>query len=211
MATTQWNQNLLGPTRWRVVCHLRRRPSHVRELADLLGLTTNAIRPHLLSLERDNLVRQGGRVQSGGKPALIYELTDTAEQLFPKAYGVILNHLIPAMRQQLPSETVAAIIKATAQRLAAAFPLMRGTERERMDQLAETVTHLGGLAEVESTPDGFAIQGYSCPFREAADGNPEVCRLAEVLLSEMAGLPIREACDKTKTSCRFTYTTSTNA
>lgn len=206
MKASQWNQNLLGQTRWQIVCHLRRNPSHVRDLADLLGLTTNAVRPHLLSLERDDLVRQGGRVQSGGKPALLYELTPTAEQLFPKAYGLILNHLIPSLRHQLSEDQFTAVIKETAHRLALLFPPMHGTVQERMSELTEVVNHLGGLAELEKTAEGFAIQGYSCPFREAADGNPEVCRLAEILLSEMAGITIREVCDKTKTSCRFTWT-----
>ncbi|CAM2065673.1 ArsR family transcriptional regulator [Sulfidibacter corallicola] len=205
MTHAHWNQSLLGPTRWQLVCHLRRKPRHVKELAELLGVTSNAIRPHLVSLERDRLVRVSGRVQSGGKPALVYEITEIAEQLFPKAFGLILKHLVASMRDQLEPDDLEQIVADTACRLARLFPPARGSIRERMNYAVEAVIHLGGLAELEETERGFAIQGYSCPLAEAADCNPEVCRLAAVLLGELTGLEIAEVCDKEKVACRFEY------
>jgi predicted ArsR family transcriptional regulator len=58
----------LETTRGRVLAHLRRGPATVEELAQALGLTDNAIRPHLTALERDGLVRQTG-VRRGPGPA----------------------------------------------------------------------------------------------------------------------------------------------
>ena len=205
LGSVRWNQRLLGTTRWQVICHLRHKPSDVKGLAKKLGVTNNAIRPHLLSLERDGLVRICGRIQSGGKPSLIYEVTETAEQLFPKAFGLILKHLIPSLRRQVATDVMETIVLETAMRLAPLIPKAQGDVRQRMEHLVDAVSELGGLAELEETQDGYALQGFRCPFIDAAEANPEICRLGEVLLSEITGLPLKEVCDKEAITCRFEY------
>ena len=47
-------------TRGQIVTILRASPCTVEELAGKLELTNNAVRAHLLTLERDGLVRQSG-------------------------------------------------------------------------------------------------------------------------------------------------------
>ena len=75
---------LLDSTRGRIVSLLRGKVSTVNELAQELGLTDNAVRAHLLSLERDGLVRQSGVQRGYRKPHFAYELTPEAESLFPR-------------------------------------------------------------------------------------------------------------------------------
>ena len=72
-------------TRGRVLTFLRKGPHSVTELASALGLTSNAIRAHLATLERDGLVRTSGMRRGTRKPAATYDLAPKAEQLFPKA------------------------------------------------------------------------------------------------------------------------------
>ena len=84
----------MSTTRGQVVLLLRRARSTVDELALALGLTDNAVRSHLTSLERDGLVAQSGVRKSERKPANVYELTGEAELLFPKAYGRVLDDLL---------------------------------------------------------------------------------------------------------------------
>ncbi len=40
------------------------------------------------------------------------------------------------------------------------------------------------------------IRGYSCPLSAVASDHPEVCRMTETLLTELAGVPVRECCDR---------------
>ncbi|HEY5640138.1 MAG TPA: helix-turn-helix domain-containing protein, partial [Dehalococcoidia bacterium] len=74
-------------TRQQILDYLRRHGrGTVKELGQLLGLTSTGIRQHLTVLERDNLVEareERGRV---GRPTLVYSITETADDLFPKAY-----------------------------------------------------------------------------------------------------------------------------
>jgi len=61
MKTTGWRARLMESTRGKILDLLRSKERTVNELAAALGLTDNAVRAHLLSLERDGLVHQSGR------------------------------------------------------------------------------------------------------------------------------------------------------
>jgi predicted ArsR family transcriptional regulator len=92
---------LFGSTRGRIVTLLRGTTKTVNELAEALQITDNAVRAHLLSLERDGLIRQSGTQRGIRKPHFAYELTDEAEHLFPKAYDALLNQLIAVLKGRL--------------------------------------------------------------------------------------------------------------
>jgi predicted ArsR family transcriptional regulator len=49
--------------------------SRLSELATAVGVTDNAVRLHLGSLQREGLVRQSGVRRSVGKPAHVYDVT----------------------------------------------------------------------------------------------------------------------------------------
>src|SRR5919201_2008502 len=53
-------QRFFATTRGQIVLLARRAPRTIDELCQALGLTRNAIRAHLATLERDGLVRRGG-------------------------------------------------------------------------------------------------------------------------------------------------------
>ena len=55
MKTTGWRARLMESTRGKILDLLRTKEQTVNELAAALGLTDNAVRAHLLSLERDGL------------------------------------------------------------------------------------------------------------------------------------------------------------
>jgi predicted ArsR family transcriptional regulator len=102
MRTTKLDERFFDSTRGQIVSLLRGNIRTVNELAEELGLTDNAVRSHLLSLERDGLVRQCGVQRGTRKPHFAYELTPEAENLFPKAYDALLNQLITILKDRLP-------------------------------------------------------------------------------------------------------------
>jgi predicted ArsR family transcriptional regulator len=62
---------------------------------------------------------------------------------------------------------------------------------------------LGGLAAVEERDGGYVIVGCSCPLAAAVKGHPETCLMAEALLAEVIGAPVRQMCDTEAQRCRF--------
>jgi len=55
---------------------------------------------------------------------------------------------------------------------------------------------IGGSARVEKEKGQLFIRGGSCPLSRAVAEHPEVCQLAESLLSEIIGVEVQEQCDR---------------
>jgi predicted ArsR family transcriptional regulator len=196
---TRLDRNFFESTRGRVVTLLRRSGRTVEELARELGLTDNGVRAHLATLERDGIVRQRGSVRRGGgvgKPAFVYELTPDAEELFPKAYEPVLLRTLDAISERLGPEGLEALLRGVGRSLAEGKGVPSDDTRRRLETAVETLNELGGLAELEERNGGFVIRGYSCPLAAVTPNHPEVCRMAETLISELAGVPIQERCDR---------------
>lgn len=197
--TTYWDQKFFEGRRGKVVTLLRRGARTVEELARELDLTDNGVRAHLATLERDGIVRQRGSVRrgsGGGKPAYTYELTPEAEGLFPKAYEPVLRQLLDVLAGQLGPEESEALLRRVGRRIAEGQPVPADGVRARLETAAGMLNELGGLAELEEHDGSFIIRGYSCPLAAVTPDHPEVCRMAETLITELAGVPVYEHCDR---------------
>ncbi|HYZ04408.1 MAG TPA: helix-turn-helix domain-containing protein [Rubrobacter sp.] len=197
--STGWDQRFFESTRGRVVTLLRRAGFTVDELARELDLTNNGVRAHLATLERDGIVRQSGvvrRESGGGKPAYLYELTPEAEDLFPKDYEPALRRLLDVLSDQLGSEESEALLRLVGRRLAEEHSTRADGAHTRLEMAVEVLNELGGLAELEERDGGFVIRGYTCPLAGVTSEHPEICRMAETLIAELAGVPVRERCDR---------------
>lgn len=202
----RWDKRFLATTRGQVIALLRRGEATVNELADALELTDNAIRAHLATLERDGLVQQSGKRAGVRKPEILYAVTPEAEQLFPKAYHVVLNELLTILDKRLTPDEVEDLLRNTGRNLAAErFLAPNGNElRERVEYAVQILEEMGGLAVLVETADGFKIQGASCPLAESIQEHPNVCRLAESLLSAITGVPVHEQCERNgRPTCVF--------
>jgi len=198
MASNQ-NERFFESTRGQVVTLLRRSEHTVEELARALGLTDNGVRAHLAVLERDGIVRQRGSVRrssGGGKPAYVYELTQEGEDLFPKAYEPTLSRLLDVLSDQLGSEESEALLRSVGRRLAEEHTTRADGTHARLEAVVEVLNELGGLAELEERDGAVFIRGYSCPLAGVTPDHPEVCRMAEALVGEVAGVSVREHCDR---------------
>jgi predicted ArsR family transcriptional regulator len=119
--STRLDRKFFESTRGRVVALLRRAGCTVDELARELALTTNGVRAHLATLERDGIVRRSGvvrRESGGGKPAYVSELTPEGEALFPKAYEAVLDRLLDVLAEQLESDESEALLRSVGRLMA---------------------------------------------------------------------------------------------
>jgi predicted ArsR family transcriptional regulator len=196
VAPTERDERFFASTRGRIVLLLRRAAQTVDDLARPLGLTDNGIRAHLLSLERDGLVRQAGARRGERKPSSLYELAPSADRLFPRAYGQVLRELLEVLGTNLSSETLALVLRQTGRRLATEYATAAVTFDERVTAAANVVEQLGGVVDIERTDAAFVLRGRSCPLSVVVPGHPEACQLAEALLSEVIGSPVHERCER---------------
>lgn len=194
----------LNTTRGQIVAELRRGSHTVEELRKTIGITDNAVRAHLVSLERDGIVHQAATRPSGRRPAILYDLTEVAERSFSQAYMPVLTKLVDSLSERIPPEDLRILLRDVGERLAKEQPALNGSLRERVEGAARVLTALGGLAEVEESGDSLIIRGFSCPLADAVRSHPATCHAAHALVSELVGVPVTEACDKgDRPRCRF--------
>jgi predicted ArsR family transcriptional regulator len=209
---TNRDEKFFESTRGQIVTLLRRSNRTVEDLARTLDLTDNGVRAHLAVLERDGIVRQRGSVRrssGGGKPAYVYELTQEGEDLFPKAYEPTLRRLLDVLANQLGPEESEALLRLVGRRLAGEHSVRTNDARARLESAVEVFNELGGLAELEERDGVLVIRGYSCPLAGVSPDHPEVCRMAETLITELAGVPVYEHCDRgERPRCCFEVATS---
>ena len=193
-----WFGRLLGETQARLIGLLRRSQQSITSLAEALGLTDNAVRLHIAALHRDGIVEQvGTQRDTGGKPARVYGLTREGEELFPKAYALVLGKLIEEIVRTEGRERAITLLRAVGARAAAGAP--RGTNpKRRMEAAAQLFRDLGSDAEIEHASDGagWRLQSYGCPLSAVTAGHAELCELGKALVEEVVGEPVTECCQR---------------
>jgi len=197
MQGSQWIERLLSSTRGQIIGLLRRSSATAGELAAALGLTDNAVRSHLSAMERDGLVEQRrGPVRGVGKPAQLYALTAAADALLPKAYAPVLGVLLQTLGERMDRQELAELLREVGRRAGAGRGRNGADVRMRIEAAYGVLGEMGGVAEIEEDNGTVTIRGFSCPLAALVPGHPEVCQLAEAMLSEIVGVPVRERCDK---------------
>jgi predicted ArsR family transcriptional regulator len=195
MARTNLDKRFFESTRGRIVTLLRTENRTVNDLAAELSLTDNAVRAHLLGLERDGLVAPAGSVKGFRKPHASYRLTDEARHIFPKPYDSILNRLIGVLKQRLKRSPLNAIFHDVGSELAG-DDLSSLTPDQRMKKALDSLEEMGGAPRVINDNGKVFIKSESCPFADAVVEHPEVCKIAESMISKIVGHKVVETCDR---------------
>lgn len=191
----------LSETRGRLLLLMRRAPRSVSELAEAVGVSTNAVRTHVAGLERDGFVGVSGVERStGGKPAKLYELTPEAEELFPKAYALVLRELVELFREETGEEGAESVLRRIGRRLAVRGAGSSGGAGEsgevRVRRAAAVLESIGGSVEVAEVEGGWVLSSAGCPLSGVVADVPAVCALAESLVAEVTGRGVEERCER---------------
>jgi predicted ArsR family transcriptional regulator len=198
MSVASLGTRFLESTRGQMVALLRRSAHTVEDLANALGLTNNAIRNHLATLERDGIVRQDGvrRSPGAGKPAIVYELHPDAEPLLSSAYVPVLRALVDVLLAELnPDQTDEVMLRLGHQLANDVGGQATGDLAARVKAAAAVLTALGGDVEVIEENGALRIRGCACPLAATVSDHPEVCRAVETLVGDVAGEPARSTCE----------------
>jgi predicted ArsR family transcriptional regulator len=193
-------------TRARLLEQLRRGCNTIEGLAAALGITDNAVRFHIATLERTEVVRRAGAVRDGrvGKPAVIYELTDFGEELQSRAYAPVLTACVEELATHMPEEQLLAFMRDVGLRLATNVAKPDGDLDSKVRGAAEILEALGGTISITASAAGPVIEGHACPLASAVARQPVTCTVIQTLLDELLGLPVTELCEHTeRPRCKF--------
>ncbi len=205
MPNTKLDKRFFESTRGKIVMQLRGSQQTVNELSDFLDISDNAVRAHLSILERDGIVAQNGVVRGYRKPHFVYALTEDANKLFPKSYDSLLNRLLDQLKLRLSPSAIKEILGEVGRSFGfrPERPVIR-SEKEKLSDAIEALAEIGGAAAIEQGNGHTYIQSESCPFGDTVREHPDVCKVAESMLSEIVGKPVTEKCDRSDSpKCRF--------
>lgn len=193
-------------TRRVLLTMLRARASTVPDLARDAGLTVNAVRFHLQSLEREGLVESAGtrRPPGAGKPAVLYAASARADLILSNAYAPMLSACVEEVRSALPATEVARFFRRVGERLGESQPEAHGPLSKRVAAASSLLNALGGFTTVSRSGEIYRIEGRGCPVGAAVAQEPCVCSAVESLVQKVVGSPVKQCCDHSdRPSCCF--------
>lgn len=205
-----WETSIGGAVRGRIIGLLRRGERSVEELASDLGVTDNAVRAQLQTLERNGVVHQARVRREGtvGKPAVMYAIAPDAESLFSTAYAPVLKALLVSLEDRLDGAELDAVFRDAGRRLADEMATTEGRAPKQLEGRVRTaaaiLSALGAEIDVERASDGYLLRGFACPLSDAVRAQPKVCHAIEELVAGVTGAQVRECCDRAgHAKCRF--------
>ena len=116
----------------------------------------------------------------------------------------MLNALITILEKRLEPNTVTEVLREVGRSLAERQSSPKRSLESRARSAVKALEALGGAARIEKEETKLIIRSGSCPLAAAVSEHPEVCQLAEALMSEIVGAPVQERCDRDgPPQCRF--------
>ena len=181
-------------TRGRIILLLMRGEQTVNELADQLELTDNAVRSHLVALERDGVVRQTGERRSGGRPAYLYDVAPAADELFPKAYEAGMLEIVRVLGGRLDPaelyETLAEAGRNSVERSPGQSP------DRRAERVTEMLEDRGGVAATEEDDRGrLLVRSACCPLSGIVTEHRACCHFVRGMIEGVLDADAEVRCE----------------
>ena len=155
----------------------RSQPLTAKELADVFGVSANAVRRHLKELEAENLVQYGREQRGAGAPTYAYRLSRDGEALFPNQYEQALTRLIGHVVDREGREAAIAVVEEQyadlRRRLGGVVPGV--TPLDRLKMLAGVMEDAGFMAESSEEGGEVTLRVQNCALHAVANCLPEVC------------------------------------
>ena len=178
-----------GP-RGQVLVQLKRENAlTVKDVAQRLQLSENAVRHHLRELELEGLIGFRREQRGLGAPTHVWHLTAAGEGLFPQGYKETLTHMLEAVEATAGRQAVVAALNSYYDDLGSKLlPHLAGTSpEERMRQVAAARTVDGYMAEGRASFCCGVLTEHHCAIRAVAERYPEVCQAEARFVERLLG------------------------
>lgn len=164
----------------------------ISDLSERLGVTRNAVKQHLTSLEKNNLVGPGEFHKTGGRPTQIYVLTPKGRERFPRQYSWFAEMLLENIRGEKDQKGLRQFLERLAANISSRYldELSNLKGQQRIRKVADILSEMGYEAEVVPSKDKLELaklEVSNCVFYQLTNSCPEICSFDQSLLSRMTG------------------------
>jgi len=179
-------------------------------LVEKLGITRNAVRQHLTTLERDGHVARSGVRPTGGRPQLLYVLTEAGAEQFTRRYSWFADLLVGLLKSTIGGEDLRHRLERLGADAADALRQDKNTNPRlgaRLAVLSEAMRQLGYETDPEVQNRGKDVVARNCIFHQLAVAHPEVCAFDLGFMSRFADAKIEhvECMARGQHVCRFRF------
>lgn len=176
---------------WQVIEYLKRNGSAtIKELEEVLGVTTNAVRQHLQTLQADGYIERT-RVNAGvGRPHHAYSISAKAHELFACHCDDLALTLLEEVFALEGPERASLLLARVGDRLAQRYATsVRGEAlQERVEQLADALHQRGVLTDIDVKDENvIVLHAYNCPYHELAQEHRAICEMDEGVMRAVLG------------------------
>ncbi|MEM7124889.1 MAG: MarR family transcriptional regulator [Chloroflexota bacterium] len=176
---------------WRIIEHLQRRGSStIKELEELLSVTTTAVRQHLGTLQADGYVERR-QVNTGvGRPHHIYLITPSAQELFTCHCDDLALTLLQEIYALEGIAKTQLLLKRVGDRLADKYSesIQATVLQERVEELAGALNNRGVLTDVQEADNNtILLKTYNCPYHDLAQHDDEICQMDREMIRQVLG------------------------
>lgn len=144
----------------------------VGEMAEDLGITEMAVRRHLNTLERDDLIKSRLLRQAMGRPTNVYYLSEEAENMFPKNYQDLSLELLKDVEELQGEHVVEELFRRRKQRMEESYQDFITDEdmEAKLEALARLQNEKGYMVEVkkEEGSGKYILVESNCPISNVA-------------------------------------------
>jgi len=148
-------------------------------LASQLGISVQAMRRHLRTLEEDGLVESTTVTAGPGRPSNLWRLTARGHQHFPDGSETFALGLLDSLAQSLPPEMLGALLNQQAHDKADQYREYLGNAplEQRVRALVDLRSREGYVSDMAPAEDGrgWCISEFHCSVQRIAEEFPAIC------------------------------------
>ncbi len=177
-------------------------------LAECMHISRNAVRQHLMALERDEMVSKGDTKATGGRPHQLYILAPKGVERFPKQYSWFSELLLRSLLNQEGEDGLEKKLIEMGNAVGRSMKDTIGRSKntlEKISLVADKMTSMGYDAFVSNNNGVAVIEAYNCVFHQLAEKYPQVCGFDVALISSASGCNAEQSSCMLRggTSCKF--------
>ena len=185
-------------TKTEILCFLKTNGSaEAKAIAEACGLTTMAVRRHLLNLRAAGIIQVKTERRPKGRPTTVHSLSELGDAEFPRDYEGLACDVLSSLRLLDGEAKIRQVFRHRRKQMTARYlARMKGKSLElRVREVAAILTECGYMAEVSPTGRGsFLLTEYNCAVPRVAKCFPVTCDEELCLIRDLAGASVTRVC-----------------
>jgi predicted ArsR family transcriptional regulator len=183
-----------------------------KEIALALSLSTTGLRHYLNMLENEGLLTHTEQQGKTGRPAMIYSLTESGLNAFPKAYTEFSVDLLNEIKSRFGKNATIEILESIGSKNAK--KMMRrmidnleesmsfDSLQQKLQSIVEVFHEYGKFPELIEDDLSFSLKNYNCLYYDIVKEEPLVCKVTETIIAELINdRVIKEKCIRDGCEC----------